>query len=79
LQKKGLNERQKKAIVYVKEKGKIANKEYQELYQASERTTTRELTQLVSEELFEKIGTTGRGTQYILRRHNAAKDAKKTP
>jgi len=79
LQKKGLNERQIKAIVYVKEKGKITNKEYQELYQASARTATRELTQLVSEELFEKIGTTGRGTQYILRRRNAAKDAKKTP
>ena len=79
LQKKGLNERQRKAIAYVKEKRKITNKEYQELYQASERTATRELTQLVSEELFEKIGTTGRGTQYILRRRNAAKDAKKTP
>jgi len=66
-------------VLYAKEKGRITNKEYQELYQASERTATRELTQLVSEELFEKIGRTGRGTQYILRRRNAAKDAKKTP
>jgi len=70
LQKKGLNERQKKAITYVKEKERITNKEYQEICNISERTASRDLSVLVSQEIFEKIGKTGRGTQYVLRRHN---------
>jgi ATP-dependent DNA helicase RecG len=31
LQKLGLNERQVKAVLYMKERGKITNKEYQEI------------------------------------------------
>ena len=38
-----LNERQIKAVLYVKEKGKISNKEYQELNTISKRTATNEL------------------------------------
>lgn len=77
LKKLGLNNRQIKAVLYVKENGKITNKEYQELTSLSERTATRDLTQLVSLNLFEQIGTTGKGTNYILRRHKDAKDATK--
>ncbi|MEW6618807.1 MAG: ATP-binding protein [bacterium] len=79
LKKMGLNERQIKAVMYVKEKGKITNKEYREICNTSERTATRDLASLVSLEIFEQIGITGKGTEYILRRHKDAKDAIKTP
>jgi ATP-dependent DNA helicase RecG len=79
LQKLGLNERQIKAVIYVKEKGKITNKEYQGVCNISERTATRDLSNLVSLGLFMQIGVTGKGTEYILTRHKDAKDAIKTP
>lgn len=67
-------------MLYVKEKGRITNKEYQKVCDISERSATRDLTHLVSIELFKQIGLTGRGTEYILlRRHKDAKDAIKTP
>ena len=75
LRKLALNERQIKAVMYVKEKGKITNKEYQEICGASERTATRDMSNLVSSKLFDQIGTTGKGTEYILRRHKDAIDA----
>jgi ATP-dependent DNA helicase RecG len=75
LRKLGLNDRQIKAVIYVKEKGKITNKQFQELNDISERTATRDLTQLVDFNIVEQIGTTGKGTNYILRRHKDAKDA----
>ncbi len=42
LREMGLNERQLKAVLYVKERGKITNKEYQELTGASKPTATRD-------------------------------------
>ena len=77
LRKKGLNERQIKSVKYVKEKGKITNKEYQKVSNISERTATRDLSSLVSKGIFKQIGTTGKGTEYILRRQKGAKDATK--
>lgn len=79
LRKLGLNERQIKAVIYVKNSGKITNKEFQELTGASERTATRDLSQLVSLNIIEQIGITGKGTSYILSRHIDAKDATKQP
>jgi len=76
LRKMGLNERQIKAVIYVKQRGKITNKEYRQVCNTSERTATRDLSELVSIRIFEQKGITGRGTEYILRRQ---KDAKKTP
>ncbi|HOM27646.1 MAG TPA: ATP-binding protein [bacterium] len=80
LRKIGLNERQIKAVLYVKEKGKITNKEYQQICNTSERTATRDLSELVSKEILEQKGTTGKGTSYIIktpkptgRRHKDAK------
>lgn len=66
LQAKGLNPRQIKAVLYVKEKGKITNKEYQEINQVSKRTSTSELTDLVSKyNLLENKGV-GAGSFYKL-------------
>ena len=56
LQKLGLNERQIKAVLYVKEKGRITNGEYQEMNNVSRRWTTVELTDLVEKNLFKNIG-----------------------
>ncbi|HQI63387.1 MAG TPA: hypothetical protein PLK96_02675, partial [Bacteroidales bacterium] len=67
LRKRGLNERQIKAVMYVKEKGKITNKEYQEISKISERTATRDLFDLVSKKIFVQVGSTGKGTNYILK------------
>jgi len=49
LTKLGLNNRQLKAVEYVKEKGKITNKEYQEINEVSRQTATNELHSLVNE------------------------------
>ncbi len=48
LRRMELNEQQIKAVMYVKEKGRIANRKYQELWNTSGRTATRDLTDLVS-------------------------------
>ncbi|MBU4491781.1 MAG: DeoR family transcriptional regulator [Euryarchaeota archaeon] len=74
-----LNERQIKAVMYVKKNGNITNKEYQEVCNTSERTSSRDLAELVSKGLFEQIGITGKGTAYVLRRQRRHNDAIKTP
>jgi len=66
LQLLGLNERQIKAVLYVKDKGRITNKEYKELFKVSKATATRELGELVSQKVLFKKGVTGRGTFYVL-------------
>ncbi len=75
----GLNERQLKAVKLVKEKGDITNKEYQEICNTSERTSTRDLASLVFKDIFEQVGRTGKGTKYILRRRKDAKREKGAP
>lgn len=45
----------------------------------SNRTATRDLTELVSKKILMQKGTTGRGTEYVLRRQNDAKDAINAP
>jgi ATP-dependent DNA helicase RecG len=68
LNKLGLNDRQVKAILVLKEKGKITNSEYQELFDVSKATATRDLTELVENfGLLDKVGQTGVGTAYILK------------
>lgn len=58
LQANGLNPRQIKAVMYVKEKGKITNKEYQEINQVSKRTANTDLSELVHKyNIFQPKGT----------------------
>jgi ATP-dependent DNA helicase RecG len=68
LKKLGLNTRQVRAVLYTKASGKITNKEYQNLYKVSKRTATNDLDTLVQKNVFEKIGTKGKGTFYIIKR-----------
>ncbi len=64
----GLNERQVKAVLYVKERGSITNREYQALARISKRTASDELSDLVRREILAKTsGQRGRGTVYRAR------------
>jgi ATP-dependent DNA helicase RecG len=64
LKELGLNDRQVKAVLYVKENGKITNKEYQEINQISNRTATYELKELVEKFDILKISGASVGTYY---------------
>lgn len=72
----GLNERQLKAVKYVKEKGKITNEEYQKLNRVKRRLVSYDLTALAKKGVIERIGKVGKGTHYRLakksiKKHNA--------
>jgi ATP-dependent DNA helicase RecG len=66
LLKIGLNARQIKAVLYVKEKGKITNGEYQELNNIMRRTATNELTELGKKFNILKNAGYGAGSYYVL-------------
>jgi ATP-dependent DNA helicase RecG len=61
LSKRGLKERYIKAVRYVKEKGKITNREYKELSNISRQMATIFLSQLVEKEILIMKGKTGKG------------------
>jgi len=68
LEKLQLNERQVKAVLFVKEKGKISNKEYQELCKVSKGTATKELRELIEKfNILERKGNVGAGTFYVIK------------
>jgi ATP-dependent DNA helicase RecG len=56
LQKLGLNERQIKAVLYVKENSKITNNEYQGINDTTDQTALRDLKALVEKDILERIG-----------------------
>lgn len=62
----GLNERQIKAAMYVKARGKLTNKEYQDEFAVSKATATRDLTRLVEASVFEIKGIGKRDIHYVL-------------
>lgn len=64
----GLNERQRMAVGYVKQNGRILNKEYQQLTGVTDRTALRDLEELLTRGIVQKAGTTGRGTHYVVKR-----------
>ncbi len=64
--KKGLNERQEGAILYVKEKGQITNAEYQNLFKVSRNTASRDLNKLVKADFLITNGSKGSGAFYTL-------------
>jgi ATP-dependent DNA helicase RecG len=66
LSKLGLNDRQVKAVLFVKEHGKITNKEYQEVNGIGKSVTIDELRSLVDKHILVRIGETGRGIYYEL-------------
>ena len=62
----GLNERQIKGVSYVKEKGKITNREYQKLNTCSRNTATNELRELVQKGITKESGKKGAGAFYVI-------------
>ena len=64
---RGLNERQIKAVLYVKEKGEITKKEYQELNNISVRTAVYELKELVEKYKLLRILGASVNTSYMLK------------
>jgi len=69
LVKLGLNDRQLKAVQFVKEKARISNSDFQTLNAISKATASRDLAELVEKfDLFEKQGLTGAGTIYVLKK-----------
>lgn len=63
----GLNDRQKRALIHLRTAGRMGNTEYQSLLGVAKRTAHRDLTDLVEKGVLERIGTTGKGTIYVLR------------
>ena len=66
LLKMGLNERQIKAVLFVKEKGKITNKEYRELTGLSDEGSRIDLNSLIDKQILVSKGS-GRSAHYILK------------
>jgi len=56
LRQLGLNERQIKAVMYVKERGKIANREYQIINNCFRNTATNDLTALLKKGVLKQSG-----------------------
>lgn len=68
LKKLKLNERQIKAVLFIKEKGEISNKDYQEICQVSKGTATKELRELIEKfDILERKGNVGAGTIYVIK------------
>lgn len=65
LQSLDLNVRQVKAVLYVKEKGRITNKEYQEINNTTDRTALRDLETLIQLNIIKRIGEK-KGAYYVL-------------
>ncbi|MDR0791906.1 MAG: hypothetical protein LBE82_01260 [Chitinophagaceae bacterium] len=55
--------RQIKAVLYVKEKGRIMNGEYQELNSTIDRTALRDIEELMNKDIFKREGD-GKNTYY---------------
>lgn len=63
----GLNERQIKAVLYVKDNGKINNSDYQKINDCSRNTASNDLSELVDKGMFLSSGQKGAGSYYTLK------------
>lgn len=63
-----LNERQVKAVSYLKTHGKISNKEYQQITNAITKTASRDLSDLKEKGIVEQVGIKGPSVHYVLAR-----------
>ena len=63
-----LNERQINAVLYMKEKGKISNKEYQTLNNCSRNTASNDLSELLEKDILISSGKRGAGSFYKLKK-----------
>jgi len=68
-----LNERHRKAILHVRMHERITNTEYQQMNGVTKATVSRDLEALTTKGVFQKQGTTGKGTHYTLSRKGLTK------
>ena len=61
----GLNERQRKAVEYIKQHGYVTRKDYQRINDIGKVMAVRELNQLINRKILKKIGK-GKTTQYVV-------------
>lgn len=61
-----LNDRQKKAVIYLKAHKKITNSEYQEMAMCIKKTATRDLNDLKEKGIIAQIGSRGPGVKYVI-------------
>ncbi len=66
LRELGLNERQIKAVLYVKDNGRITNKDYQKVNSCSRNTATNDLRKLVDKGILKQSGKRGAGAYYVI-------------
>ena len=71
-----LNDRQRQAVMIAKANDRLSNLDYQKTFDISKPTASRDLDDMVREGLLEKIGTTGKGTYYVLDRKGLTKGSK---
>lgn len=62
----GLNDRQLQAIRYLRTHRMITNSIYQLEFEASKRTASRDLDEMMTKGIIKKVGTTGKGVHYRL-------------
>lgn len=67
LLKLNINERQIKAVLYIKEHGEINNTKYQELNSIGKTISTKDLQDLVNKKIIDQGGKAGRGIKYTLK------------
>ena len=62
----GLNDRQRQALDLLRNRQRITNTEYQVAFDVAKRTAHRDLSDLVEKGLVTMVGSTGKGTYYVL-------------
>ena len=67
LQQLPINDRQRLAIAYLKQNGRITNKDYQRVADCSRNTATNDLKALVALDIIEQAGQRGAGSYYVLK------------
>lgn len=67
LKTQNINERQIRALLYIKKYGQITNKIYQTINSISKPSATLDLRDLLNRNFISRTGTTGRGTFYIIK------------
>ena len=72
----GLKDSERELVALLKAKGRIANKSYQEKFGVTKATASRHLEALAVKGILIKIGTTGKGTYYVLSRKGLTKGPK---
>jgi len=65
MEKLGLSDRQIKAVIYVKEKGSVTNKEYRELTGLSDEGARKDLNDIIDKKVLKAKGS-GRSVSYVL-------------